>query len=80
MAIRGARAATPRDHIIETPMMDRFSGGTSERRTGVIAQEPVGTGKPEEITAAVLPVLGPSRIPRWGSPPSYSASNTALPR
>ena len=28
-------------------------------------------GKPEEATAAVLPVLGPSRIPGWGSPPSY---------
>ena len=41
--------------IIETPMMDRFSGGTTEGRKGVIAQEPVGRmGKPEEIAAAVL--------------------------
>jgi hypothetical protein len=30
-------------------------------------------GKPEEATAAVLPVLGPSRIPGWGSPPSRRA-------
>jgi NAD(P)-dependent dehydrogenase (short-subunit alcohol dehydrogenase family) len=41
--------------IIETPMMDRFSGGTPERRERVIAQEPVGRmGRPEEIAAAVL--------------------------
>lgn len=41
--------------IIETPMMDRFSGGTAEGRARVIAQEPVGRmGKPEEIAAAVL--------------------------
>ena len=41
--------------IIETPMMDRFSGGTPEGRERVIAQEPVGRmGKPEEIAAAVL--------------------------
>ncbi len=41
--------------IIETPMMDRFSGGTPEGREKVIAQEPIGRmGKPEEIAAAVL--------------------------
>ncbi|MGZ9034761.1 MAG: SDR family oxidoreductase, partial [Rhodospirillales bacterium] len=41
--------------IIDTPMMDRFSGGTDEGRARVIAQEPVGrTGKPEEIASAVL--------------------------
>jgi len=41
--------------IIETPMMDRFSGGTPEGRERVISQEPVGRmGKPEEIAAAVL--------------------------
>ena len=28
--------------IIDTPMMDRFSGGTPEGRERVIAQEPVG--------------------------------------
>jgi NAD(P)-dependent dehydrogenase (short-subunit alcohol dehydrogenase family) len=41
--------------IVETPMMDRFSGGTPEGRARVIAQEPVGRmGRPEEIAAAVL--------------------------
>ncbi|HEX8624371.1 MAG TPA: SDR family oxidoreductase [Allosphingosinicella sp.] len=41
--------------IVDTPMMDRFSGGTDEGRSRVIAQEPVGRmGKPEEIAAAVL--------------------------
>jgi NAD(P)-dependent dehydrogenase (short-subunit alcohol dehydrogenase family) len=40
--------------IIETPMMDRFSGGTPEGRERVIAQEPIGRmGRPEEIAAAV---------------------------
>jgi NAD(P)-dependent dehydrogenase (short-subunit alcohol dehydrogenase family) len=41
--------------IIETPMMQRFSGGTPEGRARVIAQEPVGRmGKPEEIAETVL--------------------------
>jgi NAD(P)-dependent dehydrogenase (short-subunit alcohol dehydrogenase family) len=41
--------------IIETSMMQRFTGGTSEGRERVIAQEPVGRmGKPEEIGAAVV--------------------------
>jgi NAD(P)-dependent dehydrogenase (short-subunit alcohol dehydrogenase family) len=41
--------------IIDTPMMDRFSGGTDAGRASVIAQEPVGRmGKPEEIADAVL--------------------------
>lgn len=41
--------------IIETPMMDRFSGGTPEGRARVIAQEPIGRmGKPEEVASAAL--------------------------
>jgi len=41
--------------IIDTEMMDRFSGGTEEGRQSVIGQEPVGRmGRPEEIAAAVL--------------------------
>ena len=41
--------------IIDTPMMDRFSGGTNEGRQAVIAQEPVGRmGTPEEIAATVV--------------------------
>ncbi len=41
--------------IIDTPMMQRFTGGTSEGEQRVIAQEPVGRmGTPEEIAAAVV--------------------------
>ncbi len=41
--------------IIDTPMMQRFTGGTAEGRQAVISQEPIGRmGKPEEIAAAVL--------------------------
>jgi NAD(P)-dependent dehydrogenase (short-subunit alcohol dehydrogenase family) len=41
--------------IIDTEMMDRFTGGTPEGRDRVIAQEPIGRmGRPEEIAAAVL--------------------------
>lgn len=41
--------------IVDTPMMDRCSGGTPEGRERVIAQEPVGRmGRSEEIAAAVL--------------------------
>src|SRR3954471_5806078 len=40
---------------IETPMMDRFTGGTPEGRAKVVAEEPVGRmGKPEEIAAAAV--------------------------
>src|SRR3954470_17951498 len=41
--------------IIDTPMMDRFTGGTDAGRERVIAQEPVGRmGRPEEIADAVV--------------------------
>jgi len=41
--------------IIDTEMMQRFSGGTPEGLAAVIAQEPIGRmGTPEEIAAAVL--------------------------
>jgi NAD(P)-dependent dehydrogenase (short-subunit alcohol dehydrogenase family) len=41
--------------IIDTEMMQRFSGGTPEGRQAVIAQEPIGRmGRPEEIAAVVL--------------------------
>lgn len=40
---------------IETPMMERFTGGTPEGRAKVVGEEPVGRmGKPEEIAAAVV--------------------------
>ncbi|MBV8523944.1 MAG: SDR family oxidoreductase [Acetobacteraceae bacterium] len=41
--------------IIDTPMMQRFTGGTPEGIARVIAQEPIGRiGKPEEVASAVL--------------------------
>ena len=41
--------------IIDTQMMDRFTGDTPEGRQRVITQEPIGRmGRPEEIAAAVL--------------------------
>jgi NAD(P)-dependent dehydrogenase (short-subunit alcohol dehydrogenase family) len=40
---------------IDTPMMDRFTGGTSEGRARVISEEPIGRmGRPEEIANAVV--------------------------
>ncbi len=40
--------------IIDTQMIQRFSGGTPEGRQDMISQEPIGRmGKPEEIAAAV---------------------------
>jgi NAD(P)-dependent dehydrogenase (short-subunit alcohol dehydrogenase family) len=40
---------------IETPMMERFTGGTAEGRARVISEEPIGRmGRPEEIASAVL--------------------------
>ena len=41
--------------IIDTEMMDRFTGGTAEERDRVIAQEPIGRmGRPDEIAATVV--------------------------
>lgn len=54
-AAEGIRVNVVAPGIIDTPMMDRASGGTEEGRQAVIAQEPVGRmGRPEEIAAAVL--------------------------
>jgi len=40
---------------INTPMMDRFTGGTSEGRARVTSEEPIGRmGRPEEIANAVV--------------------------
>ena len=41
--------------IIDTEMMDRFTGGTPEERDRVIGQEPIGRmGRPDEIAATVV--------------------------
>jgi NAD(P)-dependent dehydrogenase (short-subunit alcohol dehydrogenase family) len=41
--------------IIDTEMMDRFTGGTPQGRDRVIAQEPIGRmGRPDEIAATVV--------------------------
>lgn len=54
-AAQGIRVNAICPGIIETPMMNRFSGGTPEGRARVIGQEPVGRmGTPEEIASAVL--------------------------
>jgi NAD(P)-dependent dehydrogenase (short-subunit alcohol dehydrogenase family) len=54
-AARGIRVNAVCPGIVDTEMMDRFTGGTDEGRAAVIAQEPVGRmGRPEEIAAAVL--------------------------
>ncbi len=54
-AARGVRINAVCPGIVETPMMDRFTGGTEEGRARVVAQEPVGRmGAPAEIADAVL--------------------------
>ena len=53
--------------IIDTPMMDRFSGGTDEGRERVIAQEPVGRmgqARGDRLRGHV-DVLRQRRIPDW---------------
>ena len=50
-------ALAPFPGIIDTPMMDRFGGGTPEGKERKLAGavQPIGrAGKPEEIAAAVL--------------------------
>jgi NAD(P)-dependent dehydrogenase (short-subunit alcohol dehydrogenase family) len=60
-ADRGIRINAVCPGIIETPMMDRFSGGTPEGRERVIAQEPIGRmGAPQEIADAVLWLSSPA--------------------
>jgi NAD(P)-dependent dehydrogenase (short-subunit alcohol dehydrogenase family) len=54
-ADRGIRVNAICPGIIDTPMIERYTGGTEEGRARVIAQEPVGRmGRPEEIAGTVL--------------------------
>jgi NAD(P)-dependent dehydrogenase (short-subunit alcohol dehydrogenase family) len=54
-AAKGVRINAVCPGIIDTAMMDRFSGGTPQGREAVVAQEPIGRmGRPEEIAATVL--------------------------
>ena len=54
-AALGVRVNAVCPGIVETPMMDRFTGGTEEGRARVVAQEPIGRmGSPDEIADAVL--------------------------
>jgi len=54
-AAQGIRINAICPGIIDTQMMQRFTGDTDQGRAAVIAQEPIGRmGRPEEIAAAVL--------------------------
>ncbi|HUA46168.1 MAG TPA: glucose 1-dehydrogenase [Solirubrobacteraceae bacterium] len=54
-AAHGIRINAVCPGIIDTEMMQRFTGDTEQGRAAVIAQEPIGRmGRPEEIAAAVL--------------------------
>jgi len=60
-AAQGVRINAVCPGIIETPMMDRFTGGTAEGRDRVIAQEPIGRmGSPDEIADTVLWLSSPA--------------------
>jgi NAD(P)-dependent dehydrogenase (short-subunit alcohol dehydrogenase family) len=70
--------------IIDTEMMQRFSGGTPEGRAAVIAQEPIGRmGTPEEIAAAGAPGAStpdpsPSPSPTSGDQDANSSEGTPI--
>lgn len=54
-AAQGIRVNVVSPGMIDTPMMERFTGGTEEGRKSAIASEPVGrAGYPEEIAGTVL--------------------------
>lgn len=54
-AAKGVRVNVVSPGFIDTPMMQRFTGGTEEGLRTVVENEPVGRpGQPEEIAATVL--------------------------
>lgn len=59
--------------IIDTEMMDRFSGGTEEGRQAVIAQEPVGRRRSQPRSCTCVRTRRPS-------PPGPCWSSTAVKR
>ena len=54
-AARGIRINAVCPGVIETPMVDRFVGGSPEARAVMVGMEPIGRlGRPEEVAEAVL--------------------------
>ena len=55
VATQGVRVNAVCPGVIDTPMIDRFTGGRADAKTAMLTMEPVGRlGRPEEIADAVL--------------------------